>query len=58
MGKVWGRSTDDEDGPPRRDIRRGVLMCKEFVTSGKIIRDGGSRDRSEGGENPRGRGRS
>lgn len=32
MGKVWGRSTDDEEGQPRMDILRGVLMCKEFVT--------------------------
>lgn len=31
-GEVWGRSTDDEEGRPRMDILRGVLMCKEFVT--------------------------
>lgn len=31
-GKVWGRSTHDEEGQTRMDIIKGVLMGKEFMT--------------------------
>lgn len=46
--RLWGRfgaGTHEEEGQTRMAITRGTLMGKGFMTSEKIIRDGGNRDK-------------
>ena len=47
----WG--TDNEERQTRMDPIKGIVMWKGLTTSEKRIRDGGNRDKREGGGNPR-----